>query len=181
MTVTPPDGPSDPDGRPAPVVSGYCPCNENIVRGIAHRPVCLFFVLLALPAFAGCGGDDHPGTATTATTAALPELARRPPAPGEIVARGEASPATHGPYTFSGRYLVRFEQYAPEDPSLDFTSQTPFSASLTRREGDPAGAIKLFEDAARSGRRELAISGRYLVDVSFGDFPYVVRFTPRKR
>jgi hypothetical protein len=140
----------------------------------------LFFVLLALPALAGCGGDDSSSTATTATTAPLPALARSPPAPGEIVVRGDASPATHGPYTFSGRYLVRFEQYAPEDPNLDFGSQTPFSAALTRREGDTAGAIKLFEAAARRDRRELTIRGRYVVDVSFGDFPYVIRFTPRR-
>lgn len=149
-----------------------------------HGPVCLFLVLLAVPALAGCGGDGDGGsssTATTATAAALPALARRPPAPGEIVVRGEASPATHGPYSFSGRYLVRFEQYAPEDPNLDFTAQTPFSAALVRNEGETAGAVKLFETAARSGRRELTIRGRYYVDVSFGDFPYVLRFTPRGR
>jgi hypothetical protein len=147
-----------------------------------YRPVCRFFLLIALAALAGCGSDDgSSSTATTATTAALPPLAGRPPAPGEIVVRAEASPATHGPYTFSGRYLVRFQQYAPEDPKLDFASQTPFSASLVRHEGDPTGAIKLFEAAAPSGRRELTIRGRYYVEVSFGDFPYVVRFTPRGR
>jgi hypothetical protein len=141
----------------------------------------LFFLLLALPALAGCGGDDgSTSTATTATSTALPALARSPRAPGEIVVAGEASPVTRGPYAFSGRYLVRFEQYAPEDPNLDFSSQTPLSVALTRREGEPAGAIKLFEAAARRGRRELTIRGRYYVDVSFGDFPYVIRFTPRR-
>jgi hypothetical protein len=30
---------------------------------------------------------------------------------------------------------------------------------------------ELFEAAARSGRRELAVRGDYLVDVSFGDVP----------
>jgi hypothetical protein len=140
----------------------------------------LFFLLLALPALAGCG-DSATSTATTATTAALPALARGGQrAPGEIVVRGDASPATHGPYTFSGRYLVRFEQYAPEDPNLDFGSQTPFSAALTHREGDTAGAIKLFQTATRRDRRELTIRGRYVVDVSFGDYPYVIRFTPRR-
>lgn len=93
--------------------------------------------------------------------------------------RGESSPRTHGPYTFDGSYLVRFEQYAPEDAQLQFSAQTPFSAALTPREGDPRGAIRLFEAAARSGRRTLAIRGRHFVDVSFGDFPYVLRFTPR--
>jgi hypothetical protein len=76
---------------------------------------------------------------------------------------------------------VRFQQYAPEDPKLDFAAQTPFTASLVRREGDPAGAVKLFEAAAPSGRRELTVRGRSYVEVSFGDFPYVVRFTPRGR
>ena len=46
---------------------------------------------------------------------------------------------------------------------------------------ESAGAIKLFEAAARRGRRELTIRGRYVVEVSFGDFPYVIRFTPRRR
>jgi hypothetical protein len=145
------------------------------------RPNHLFFLLLALPALAGCGGDGSTSTATIATTAALPALARSPRAPGEIVVRGDASPATHGPYTFGGRYLVRFEQYAPEDPNLDFGSQTAFSAALTRREGDTAGAIKLFEAADRRDRRELTVRGRFVVEVSFGDFPYVIRFTPRRR
>jgi hypothetical protein len=147
-----------------------------------YRPVCLFFLPIAVAALAACGDSGSSDSATTtATTVALPPLARRAPAPGEIVVRGEASPATHGPYTFSGRYLVRFQQYAPEDPKLDFAAQTPFTASLVRREGDPAGAVKLFEAAAPSGRRELTVRGRYYVEVSFGDFPYVVRFTPRGR
>jgi hypothetical protein len=144
----------------------------------------LFVVLIALAALAGCGGDGGDGTtgsaATTATTTALPPLARRPAAPGEIVVSGEVSPHVHGPYAFDGRYLVRFEQFAAEDPSLDFASQTPFTASLTPRADDPRGAVELFRAAARSGRRELAIHGRYFVDVSFGDYPYVIRFTPRR-
>lgn len=148
---------------------------------IARTPTHLFAVLLALPALAGCGGANNPSTPTSTTPpAALPALATRPPAHGEIVVRGEASPATHGPYAFDGRYLVRFEQYAPEDAGLDFTAQTPFSASLTPRRDDPRGAKKLVERAAASGRRELAIRGRYFVSVDFGDFPYVLRFTPRR-
>ena len=145
---------------------------------MALRLVYLFFLLLAAPALAGCGDDGSSTSVTTATTA-LPALARSPRAPGEIVVSGDASPSTRGPYTFSGRYVVRFEQHAPENPNLDFTSQTPLSAALVRNEGDEAGAVKLFEAAARSGRREITIHGRYVVDVSFGDFPYVIRFTPR--
>jgi len=139
-------------------------------------------VLLAVAAFAGCGsGGGHAAQrGRTQPAAALPALATRAPATGEIVLRGEASPHTHGPYAFDGRYVVRFEQYAPEDPDLDFTAQTPFSASLERRRDDPRGAVELVEAAARSGRKEVEIHGRRFVDVQFGDFPYVVRFTPRR-
>jgi hypothetical protein len=142
----------------------------------------LFAVLLALPALAGCGGgDDGATTARTAPPRApLPALATRPPAAGEIVVRGEASPETKGPFAFDGRYLVRFAQYAPEDAKLDFSAQTPFSATLTPRRDDPRGALKLVSGAAAAGRRELEIHGRYFVSVDFGDFPYVIRFTPRR-
>jgi hypothetical protein len=148
-------------------------------------PVFLLLVLLIPAVLAGCGGDSgdratgSSGTATTATGTPVPALGRRPAAPGEIVVAGETSPETHGPYAFHGRYLVRFEQVAPEDPKRDFASQTPFTAALTRREDDPRGAIQLFQAARRSGRRELVIRGRYFVGVSFGDYPYVIRFTPR--
>ena len=74
---------------------------------------------------------------------------------------------------------MRFEQYAPEDPALDFSGQTPFSAVLQRSADDPRRATGLFVAARRSGQRVLVIRGRYVVDVSFGDFPYVIRFTPR--
>ena len=47
-----------------------------------------------------------------------------------IRVRGDASPGCYGPFEFDGRYLVRFEQFAPEDPELDFSGQTPFTASL---------------------------------------------------
>ena len=144
-----------------------------------RTPTNLFAVLLALPALAGCGGASGTTTTSTAPKAPLPALATRPPAKGEIVVRGEVSPASKGPYAFDGRYLVRFEQYAPEDAALDFSAQTPFSASLTPRRDDPRGAIKLLEAAAATGRRELVLHGRYFVSVDFGDFPYVIRFTAR--
>jgi hypothetical protein len=151
------------------------------VRAVLHHAA----VVLAVVALAGCGASSGGDGATRSTrpqttTAALPALATRPAGPGEIVLRGEASPNTHGPYAFDGRYLVRFEQYAPEDPKLDFTAQTPFSAQLAPRRDDPRGAVKLVEAAARSGRAEVEIHGRRFVDVTFGDFPYVVRFTPRR-
>lgn len=148
---------------------------------IVRRSTHLIAVSLALPVLAGCGGGgDSSSPTSTAPRGAVPALATRPTATGEIVVRGDATPLSKGPYAFDGRYLVRFEQYAPEDATLDFTSQTPFSASLTPQRDDPRGAIKLVEAAARSGRKELAIHGRYFVSSDFGDFPFVVRFTPRR-
>ena len=145
-----------------------------------RTPTHLFAVFLALPALAGCGdGGDRVTTTRTVAQAALPGLATRPPEKGEIVVRGEASPESQGPYVFDGRYLVRFAQYAPEDAALDFSAQTPFSASLTPRRDDPRGGRKLISGAAGRGRREVELHGRYFLSIDFGDFPYVVRFTPR--
>ncbi|MGI8802112.1 MAG: hypothetical protein ACR2KV_08070 [Solirubrobacteraceae bacterium] len=136
---------------------------------------------LACVVLAGCGSSTAGagGSRGPAPRAALPALASRPAAKGEILASGQASPSTQGPFTFSGRYLVRFEQFAPENAKLDFTTQTPFTATLTRSEGDSAGAITLFEHAGSSGQRQLDIHGRYYVEVAFGDYPYALRFTPR--
>ena len=75
---------------------------------------------------------------------------------------------------------MRFEQTEPADPDLDFSGLSPFTASLQRRAGDSDGAIKLFGMASRTGRRELKLRGRYTLDVSLRDFPYAIRFTPRR-
>ncbi len=93
--------------------------------------------------------------------------------------RGELSPASHGPYAFDGRYKVRFEQFAPEDPNVDFTTQTTFVATLDPR-ADEAGpdSVRLFHAARRTSARTVTLHGRLFVDVSFGDFPYAIRFTP---
>jgi hypothetical protein len=124
-------------------------------------------------------GDASPGTAAPARLAARPALARAPRRPGEILVRGEASPASHGPLGLNGRYVVRFEQIAPEDPKLDFTTQTAFVATLDRRpEQAGADSVRLFRAAARTGRRTVTLRGRWYLDVSFGDFPYAIRLTP---
>jgi hypothetical protein len=96
-----------------------------------------------------------------------------------VIVRGDLSPASHGPYAFDGRYVARFEQFAPEDPNVDFTDQTAFVAMLDRRsEEERAGSVKLFSTAARTGRKTVTLHGRLFVDVSFGDFPYAIRLTP---
>jgi len=130
---------------------------------------------------AGCGGSaaaPQPATAPAGDTPRMRLLAADR-APGEIVVRGESSPASHGPFTFDGRYSVRFEQAAPEEPDLDFGTQTAFVAMANRRaEQEGAGTIRLFSAAARTGTRRVTLRGRLYVDVSFGDFPYAIRFTP---
>ena len=141
----------------------------------------------ALLATACGGGGGAAGRASTppgggdgATTAAAPALAKVPKRARELLVQGEALPAAHGPFSFDGRYTVRFEQIAPEDPNLDFANQTAFVATLDRRtQQEGAGTVRLFREAARTGRTVVTAHGRYYVDVSFGDFPYAVRFTPQ--
>ena len=128
-------------------------------------------------AIAGCGNDG-------AAPAAPPPKARLPLAsqakgPGEVLVRGEASPTEAGPYEFDGRYTVRFEQVAPEDPSVDFAGETPFVARLLAP-GEHGRGRRLFRAAAAHGERTVTIRGRYLVSVDFGDWPYALRFTPRR-
>ena len=153
---------------------------------MARRTV---IVLLAAAALASaCGGDSSGGGAAPrgsgdgAPADAKPALARAAQRSGEVLVEGQASPASHGPFTLRGRYVVRFEQIAPEDPKLDFASQTPFVVTLDRKaEQEGPGSVRLFRKAAHAGRKEMRLSGRYFIDVSFGDFPYAVRLTPTDR
>lgn len=138
---------------------------------------------------AACGGGRGAaggGSAATGGDGAIPParpaLAKAPKRAGEVLVQGEASPASHGPFALDGRYTVRFEQIAPEDPNMDFASQTAFVATLDRRrEQEGRATIRLFRDAARTGRTVVTAHGRYFVDVSFGDFPYAIRITPATR
>jgi hypothetical protein len=131
-------------------------------------------------ALAGCGGSgDASSPSAPRGDAALkgdPALARAPKATGEVVLRAGASPQTHGPIALDGRYTVRFEQYAPEDPELDFAGQTAFVADLRTSSGRVAA--HLFRAARSTGTKTITLHGRYVVDVAFGDFPYVLRFSP---
>ena len=138
-------------------------------------------LVLALAAIAGCGGGSEKREPPPAASKAKVALLQAPKLPGEVIVRGEGSPASHGPFTFDGRYVVRFEQFAPEDPSTDFTSQTAFVATLDRdAEREGRDTVKLFRAAKRTGRRAITLHGRLYVDVSFGDFPYALRFSPAR-
>ena len=134
--------------------------------------------LVVLIGITGCGGASDPAPNPVERDQRAPiALARAPARTGEVLVRGIASPMTHGPYELKGRYTVRFEQTAPEDPRLDFAAATAFAASLTRG----TEARPLIEAARRSGRATVTVpAGRWTVSVDFGDYPYALRLTPRK-
>jgi hypothetical protein len=136
--------------------------------------------------FAACGDDKKTptpisptATLTTAAAQKVPPLARVPLKSGEILFSGQTSPVAHGAFRLDGRYLVRFEQFAPQDAKKDFSREVPFTASL-RRASSTALGFKLFAAKQASGQRVLTRHGRYVLDVTFGDFPYAVRFTPQR-
>ena len=136
-------------------------------------------MLAVLGLIAGCGGEATKREKPPDPAKSKVALLQAPKRPGEVLVRGDLSPASHGPYAFDGRYVARFEQFAPEDPNVDFTAQTAFVAALDRRaEQDGPGSIRLFHAARRTSRRTVTLHGRLFVDVSFGDFPYAIRFTP---
>jgi hypothetical protein len=148
-----------------------------------RRPTAIVLLVAATCGASACGGASNgkggPSKAGPAQRAARPELARPPRRAGEILVQNEASPASHGPFALNGRYVARFEQIAPEDSKLDFTTQTAFVAALDRHpEQEGRDSVRLFRAAARTGRREVTLRGRYFIDVSFGDFPYAIRLTP---
>jgi hypothetical protein len=146
--------------------------------------VLIVLLLAGLGVATACGsGSRSSGTSSGGVPpAAHPALAQAPKRPGEVVVRGEASPAAHGPFALDGRYLVRFEQVAPEDPELDFTTQTAFVVTADRNaQQEGAGTVRLFRAAARTGRRIVTLRGRLFIDVAFGDFPYAIRLTPVER
>jgi len=144
-------------------------------------PAALVLLVAALAGAAACGGGSTAGGGSSAAAPppARLALAAAPKRPGEVLVRGEASPASHGPFALHGRYVVRFEQGAPEDPELDFRGQTAFVVTADRKpQQEGAGTVRLFRAAARTGRRTVTLRGRLYIDVAFGDFPYAIRLTP---
>ena len=128
----------------------------------------------------GCAAEAPRPTPPPDAAKTQVALLQAPKRPGEVLLRGELSPASHGPYAFDGRYVVRFEQFAPENPERRLhaarrRSSRPSTAAPRRR---APGSVKLFHAARRTARRTVTLHGRLYVDVSFGDFPYAIRFTP---
>jgi hypothetical protein len=127
---------------------------------------------------AGCGGTSAtPPPAAGPSAQGAPALLKQKVRKGEVMVDAEYSPHRDGPYRFDGTYLVRFAQYDPEAPRTSFADQTPFVADLARPGRRPK-KIALFHQAAAGGERTMRLHGNYFVEVSFGDFPYVLRFTP---
>ena len=146
-----------------------------------HRKIgrLTLFALFALTlVLAGCGGTSATAPPAAGPTApGAPALLKGKVRKGEVMVDAEYSPHRDGPYRFDGTYLVRFAQYDPEAPRMNFAGQTPFVAYLTGPGRRPQ-KIALFHQAAAGGKRTMRLHGRYFVEVSFGDFPYVLRFTP---
>jgi hypothetical protein len=149
------------------------------MRNLRPGPFVILTILVATVVVTGCGGQRG----VTAPPAAGPQapgapaLLKQKVQPGEVMVDAEYSPQREGPFHLKGRYLVRFAQYAPEAPRMGFGDQTPFVAYLAGP-NPRAKKIALFHQAAARGSRTLSLNGRYFVEVAFGDFPFVLRFTP---
>lgn len=146
-----------------------------------HRkngPLTLFALLVLTIVVAACGGTSAtPPPAAGPSAQSAPALLKQKVRKGEAMVDAEYSPHRDGPYRLDGTYLVRFAQYDPEAPRTNFADQTPFVAYLTGLGRRPK-KIALFHQAAAIGKRTMRLHGSYFVEVSFGDFPYVLRFTP---
>ena len=146
-----------------------------------HRrtgPLTLFALLALAIVIAACGEKSATAPPEAGPHApGAPALLKRKLGKGEVMVDAEYSPHRDGPYKFDGTYLVRFAQYDPEAPRTSFAQQTPFVAYLTGPGRRPK-KITLFHQAAAGASRTMRLHGTYFVEVSFGDFPYVLRFTP---
>lgn len=148
--------------------------------------------LAAVLALAGCGSErilTQTVTRTVAIPAAVqhgssstPTLAKKPPGPGEVLVSGNTSPKTLGPYEFEpGTYTFQFEQFAPDAPGLDFSTEaSPFAVSINRKPRTAAPDSQLLVNSAEPrGDNIVSLSGSYYIDVTSADHSYVLRFTPR--
>jgi hypothetical protein len=126
--------------------------------------------LVAVLALAGGCAE---GRRTTVKT--VPADQRASTAGSAIVVRGDYGPAERGPFTFAGRYEVRFVQ---RGAGVDFGAEVPFTAHLEQpAAGGPGKRVELFQAAARTGRTAITAHGRFRVVVDYGDSPFEIRFT----
>jgi hypothetical protein len=149
------------------------------MRTLRSGPFVILIVLAVATVVTGCGGQRGVTAPPAAGPQApgAPDLLKQRVQPGEVLVDAVFSPQREGPFHLKGRYLVRFAQYAPEAPRMSFGDQTPFVAYLAGTT-PRAKKIALFHEAAARGQRTMSLNGRYFVEVAFGDFPFVLRFTP---
>lgn len=145
-----------------------------------HRFGPSIFLGLLLIGLSGCGGGSspQPPPPAGADSPNAPRLLTDAASSGEHVFSADLSPKSFGPVTLNGSYTVRFAQYAPEDADMDFSTKTVFMAKLIKVSGPGPKEVPLFLEAARAGRTQVTVEGNYRVEVTFGDFPFVVRLTP---
>jgi hypothetical protein len=128
-------------------------------------------LLLAALLAAGCAEQR------TTAVSTVPRDQRVTTRGSALVVRGDYAPDARGPFTFAGRYEVRFAQ---RGAGVDFRAEVPFTAHLEQPgAAGPGRRVKLFQTAARTGRAEITARGRFRVVVDFGDSPYEIRFTRR--
>src|SRR4051812_6082444 len=148
-------------------------------------------LLAAAIVVAGCG-DERIVTQTVTRTVAIPPpdqragakpiLSRKTPGPGEVLVSGNTAPKTFGPYEFEpGTYTFQFEQFAPETPGLDFSTEaSPIAVSINRKPRTSAPDSQLLVNSAeKRGDNIVNLTGTFYVDVTSADHSYVLRFTPR--
>ena len=160
-----------------------------------------FLVLIACaPLVAGCGGTTTKTVTETVTRvetvevesaapAAVPSavadggapaLATAPRRVGQVIFKGEGL-ASVGPKTFKGGvYMVRFEQWAPDEPDLNFRSDaSSIVIQLNRKPGKiGADAVTVTNATKKKGKTSVTVpAGRWYADVQ-ADHAWAVRFTP---
>ena len=139
-------------------------------------------LIVAIVLLAGCGSEAKPPTKPPDPAKSQVALLKAPKRPGEILLSAGTSPPRRTARTPSTvATSCASSSSRPRTPTSTSPPRRPSWRRLDRRPRWKArAACTLFHAASRTGRRTLALHGRLFVDVSFGDFPYAMRFTPVK-
>src|ERR1044072_2132164 len=86
-------------------ISDHMPRSQHLttVPSVSRR----LALLAALALVAGCGAQAAERERPPDPKQAKVALLEAPKRPGEVIVRGDLSPASHGPYAFDGRYVAR--------------------------------------------------------------------------
>lgn len=164
------------------------------MRPVALAPVIAIVALTA----GGCGSSEtatktvtvtktETVTAATAASAAAGSSSesaqvRKTRRAGEIVIEGDNQ--TSIPRKFSGGvYRVQWRQWAPENPDLDFrTESSSFMVQLRRKPGVIDGrTVHVINATKEKGSTYVTVpAGRWYIDVGSADHLWSMRFTPSR-